>query len=379
MTLVLPMNPFREAIVSEGAAEVTSYHALWEAADSCRGTSPPRPAPALVEGVRGAGPPLAGPHHRGISAPLTTSKITYFKRKYVEEEESHPPLGSCSHKTISVFEERAHILYMSLEKLKFIDDPEVYLRRSVLINNLMKRVHGDIMRQNAWCFPACSFSSASAQDWLLVQDCPHRKRMRAAGEEWDKVHACCLYQECGSHCLSVPLCVNTHIASASSSSCPPSLPSQSSPSSSPSSSSLSSSPSSSCPPSLSSSPSSSPPLPFPSCSQQADLGVGTVQLCKDAQMPTSDAFATGAWSLVAPEKVKISNTISASSGDGCPHSLEAAQDHLTFECKGQFCDYFEAGCNSRNPAASGPWRKPQRRKEVVPVDNKLCWSTGSRM
>ncbi|XP_054984570.1 SERTA domain-containing protein 4 isoform X5 [Sorex araneus] len=244
MTLVLPMNPFREAIVSEGAAEVTSYHALWEAADSCRGTSPPRPAPALVEGVRGAGPPLAGPHHRGISAPLTTSKITYFKRKYVEEEESHPPLGSCSHKTISVFEERAHILYMSLEKLKFIDDPEVYLR---------------------------------------------------------------------------------------------------------------------------------------SCSQQADLGVGTVQLCKDAQMPTSDAFATGAWSLVAPEKVKISNTISASSGDGCPHSLEAAQDHLTFECKGQFCDYFEAGCNSRNPAASGPWRKPQRRKEVVPVDNKLCWSTGSRM
>ncbi|XP_055982141.1 SERTA domain-containing protein 4 [Sorex fumeus] len=245
MTLVLPMNPFREAMVSEGAAEVTSYHALWEAADSCRGTSPPRPAPALVEEERRAGPPLAEPHYRGISAPLTASKITYFKRKFVEEEECPPPLSRCSHQTISVLEERAHILYMSLEKLRFIDDPEVYLRR---------------------------------------------------------------------------------------------------------------------------------------CSQQADLGGGTVQLCsEDVQMPTSDVFATGAWSLRAPEKLKTSNTISASSGDGCPHSLEAARDHLAFECRGQFCDYFEAGCSGRSPAASGPWRKPQRRKEVAPVASRPCWSAGSRM
>lgn len=41
---------------------------------------------------------LAGPHYKGISTPLTASKLTYFKRKYVEEEDFHPPLSSCSHK-----------------------------------------------------------------------------------------------------------------------------------------------------------------------------------------------------------------------------------------------------------------------------------------
>lgn len=39
-----------------------------------------------------------GSHYRGISNPVTTSKITYFKRKYVEEEDFHPPLSSCTHK-----------------------------------------------------------------------------------------------------------------------------------------------------------------------------------------------------------------------------------------------------------------------------------------
>ncbi|KFO91599.1 SERTA domain-containing protein 4, partial [Buceros rhinoceros silvestris] len=124
-----------------------------------------------------------GSHYRGISNPVTTSKITYFKRKYVEEEDFHPPLSSCTHKTISVFEERAHILYMSLEKLKFIDDPEVYLRRSVLINNLMKRIHGEIIMQNNWCFSACSFSGTSPQEWFVPQDCPYRKRLRMAKED----------------------------------------------------------------------------------------------------------------------------------------------------------------------------------------------------
>lgn len=39
-----------------------------------------------------------GSHHRGISNPIATSKITYFKRKYVEEEDFHPPLTSCTPK-----------------------------------------------------------------------------------------------------------------------------------------------------------------------------------------------------------------------------------------------------------------------------------------
>ncbi|EAW93431.1 SERTA domain-containing protein 4 isoform X2 [Gorilla gorilla gorilla] len=97
MTLVLSMNRFCEPIVSEGAAEIAGYQTLWEA-DSYGGPSPPGPAQAPLQGDRGAGPPLAGSHYRGISNPITTSKITYFKRKYVEEEDFHPPLSSCSHK-----------------------------------------------------------------------------------------------------------------------------------------------------------------------------------------------------------------------------------------------------------------------------------------
>lgn len=101
MTLVLSMNRFCEPIVSEGAAEIAGYQTLWEA-DSYGGLSPPGPAQAPLQGDRGAGPPLAGSHYRGISNPITTSKITYFKRKYVEEEDFHPPLSSCSHKPLDV-------------------------------------------------------------------------------------------------------------------------------------------------------------------------------------------------------------------------------------------------------------------------------------
>ncbi|MEJ1270588.1 SERTA domain containing 4 [Cricetulus griseus] len=189
MTLVLSMNRFCEPIVSEGAAEIAGYQTLWEA-DSYRGVSPPGPAQLPLQGDRGASPQLAGSHYRGIPNPISTSKVTYFKRKYTEEEDSHPTLSSCSRKTISIFEERAHILYMSLEKLRFIDDPEVYLRRSVLINNLMKRIHGEILMQSSWCLPACSLSGASAQEWFLAQDCPYRKRPRVAKEEWEKLHTC---------------------------------------------------------------------------------------------------------------------------------------------------------------------------------------------
>lgn len=38
-------------------------------------------------------------------------------------------------------EDRSCILKLSLEKLRFLEDPEVYLRRSVLINNLLRKIH----------------------------------------------------------------------------------------------------------------------------------------------------------------------------------------------------------------------------------------------
>ncbi|KAK9412054.1 SERTA domain-containing protein 4 [Crotalus adamanteus] len=149
MTLVLPLSSFCEPIVSsEGAGE---FQPLWEA-HCCSKSSPASdavassssssstaqgqaqqqpPPPQGSDGRTPVGqPPPSALHHRGNPNPIAPSKITYFKRKYVEEEDFHPPLSNCTPKTISVFEERAHILYMSLEKLKYIDDPEVYLRRS---------------------------------------------------------------------------------------------------------------------------------------------------------------------------------------------------------------------------------------------------------
>ncbi|KAM6968574.1 uncharacterized protein sertad4 [Tautogolabrus adspersus] len=38
-------------------------------------------------------------------------------------------------------EDRGCILKLSLEKLRFLEDPEAYLRRSVLINNLLRKIH----------------------------------------------------------------------------------------------------------------------------------------------------------------------------------------------------------------------------------------------
>ena len=38
---------------------------------------------------------------------------------------------------------------MSVRKLKDIDDPEVFLRRSVLVNNTMKRLQTEIREEKA--------------------------------------------------------------------------------------------------------------------------------------------------------------------------------------------------------------------------------------
>ncbi|XP_052056710.1 SERTA domain-containing protein 4 [Apodemus sylvaticus] len=372
MTLVLSMNRFCEPIVSEGAAEIAGYQTLWEA-DNYGGASPPGPAQVSSQGDRGASSQLAGSHYRGIPNPISTPKVTYFKRKYAEEEDLHPPLSNCSHKTISVFEERAHILYMSLEKLRFIDDPEVYLRRSVLINNLMKRIHGEIVMQNSWCLPACSLSGTPAQEWFLAQDCPYRKRPRVAKEEWEKIHTCCFYQECGGHCLNLPLSVNASVGSASAAAVASSTSSSSSPSPSTSSSSTPSSPSSS-----SSSSSSSSPLPLPSCSHHVDFDIGSAPVYK-SQIPANEIFVTNIRSLGVQEKVKFNDgkVSHEASRDGDALGQEPVGNDLDFECKGQFYDYFETGYNERN-RVSESWKKSLRKKDLSP-SNKLCCSRGGKM
>uniref|UniRef100_A0A8C6HZ69 SERTA domain containing 4 n=1 Tax=Mus spicilegus TaxID=10103 RepID=A0A8C6HZ69_MUSSI len=373
MTLVLSMNRFCEPIVSEGAAEIAGYQTLWEA-DSYGGASPPGPAPVPSQGDRGASSHLAGSHYRGIPNPISTPKVTYFKRKYAEDEDLHPPLSSCSHKTISVFEERAHILYMSLEKLRFIDDPEVYLRRSVLINNLMKRIHGEIVMQNSWCLPACSLGGTPAQEWFLAQDCPYRKRPRVAKEEWEKIHTCCFYQECGGHCLNLPLSVNTSVGSTSAAAVASAASSSSSPSTS-----SSSTPSSPSSPSSSPSSSSSSPLPLPSCSHHVDFDIGSAPIYK-SQIPASEIFVTNIRSLGVQEKVKFNNDGKVShetSRDGDALGQEPVGNDLDFECKGQFYDYFETGYNERN-RVSESWKKSLRKKELSP-SSKLCCNRGGKM
>ncbi|XP_053065095.1 SERTA domain-containing protein 4 isoform X2 [Acinonyx jubatus] len=259
-------------------------------------------------------------------------------------------VAHCS-ETISIFEERAHILYMSLEKLKFIDDPEVYLRRSVLINNLMKRIHGEIIMQSNWCFPACSFNGTSAQEWFMAQDCPYRKRPRMAKEECEKFHACCFYQECGGHYLNVPLSVHASVGSASTTV-----------------------------PSSSSSSSSSPPLPLPSCSHQVDFDVGSAPIYKgDGQIPANEIFVTNVRSLGVQEKATLSDEKANhdTNRDGGPISHEPVGSDLAFECKGQFYDYFETAYNEKSNVSES-WKKSLRKKEPSP-SNKLCCSKGSKI
>ncbi|XP_041827315.1 uncharacterized protein LOC121630868 [Melanotaenia boesemani] len=75
------------------------------------------------------------PHHS------TTSKVAYFKRKYAEEEDLHGGLHGYFQKHLILQEDRSCILKLSLEKLRFLEDSEAYLRRSVLINNLLRKIH----------------------------------------------------------------------------------------------------------------------------------------------------------------------------------------------------------------------------------------------
>uniref|UniRef100_A0A8C4QEY9 SERTA domain containing 4 n=1 Tax=Eptatretus burgeri TaxID=7764 RepID=A0A8C4QEY9_EPTBU len=128
--------------------------------------------------------------YRGFSSFLATSKVAYFKRKHVEDEDYHPPCRgyrqnvscTCSHPlACSASEDRTQILQLSLEKLRLIDDPELFLRRSVLINNLLKRVH--VAMRSDWCTPGCCLqadgeSPGVAAQWLAQHYLPYIKRPR---------------------------------------------------------------------------------------------------------------------------------------------------------------------------------------------------------
>ncbi|KAH0622730.1 hypothetical protein JD844_025291 [Phrynosoma platyrhinos] len=234
---------------------------------------------------------------------------------------------------------------MSLEKLKYIDDPEVYLRRSVLINNLMKRIHGEIIMQNNWCFPACSFGSASAQEWFVSHDCPYRKRLRMAREDCEKVHTCCFYQECGSHYLSLPLSTNSATGSPSSSS-------------------------------SASSSSSSSSISLPGCSQQVEYGVSNAPVYRnDDQINVNEIFITNA---VHQDKTVLGNEKGGHEMERDRASdWEPMKSDHGIECKSKYYDYFETGHDDKSNMNES-WKKSLRKREYLP-GSKICCSKGSKI
>uniref|UniRef100_A0A670I0P9 SERTA domain-containing protein n=1 Tax=Podarcis muralis TaxID=64176 RepID=A0A670I0P9_PODMU len=118
----------------------------------------------------------AGPSQVSTNT-LTTSKVAYFKRKYAEEEEDlHQDYQGYFPKHLILPEDRTCILKLSLQKLQFLEDPEIYLRRSVLINNLLRKIHLETERERYEYFkgsPCCRTAYADARKRLkfMVQEC----------------------------------------------------------------------------------------------------------------------------------------------------------------------------------------------------------------
>ncbi|KPP67324.1 SERTA domain-containing protein 4-like [Scleropages formosus] len=148
MTLVLSMNLFCEHAASEGEPTRPPYHPIWESercSKSC--VSSPSPLGCAVEDL------AEEPHCRRPPDHVVTSRVSYFKRKFVDDEE--PPFNFRSYcQTVApVLEERAHVLRLSLEKMRFIDDPEAFLRRSVLgpFRKRFRLIRGEAQE----CLQAC--------------------------------------------------------------------------------------------------------------------------------------------------------------------------------------------------------------------------------
>ncbi|XP_059210093.1 SERTA domain-containing protein 4 isoform X2 [Centropristis striata] len=135
MTLVLSMNPFLDP---EGDPPLSTYQPIWES-ERCTKTCLSNPAPPCSSEEQFT----------------QVSRIAYFKRKFVDDDDEPPFSFRTYCQTVApVLEERAHVLRLSLEKMRFIDDPEAFLRRSVLVNNLLRRLRAEILLQSTdWCFP----------------------------------------------------------------------------------------------------------------------------------------------------------------------------------------------------------------------------------
>ncbi|XP_029682240.1 SERTA domain-containing protein 4 isoform X2 [Takifugu rubripes] len=146
MTLVLSMNPFLDP---EGEPPLSMCKPIWEP-ERC--TKACLSSPASACSSEGHFPHVTP--SRRVPDHLSVSRISYFKRKFVDDDDSPSRFRTYCQTVAPFLEERAHVLRLSLEKMRFIDDPEAFLRRSVLVNNLLRRLRAEILLQSSdWCFP----------------------------------------------------------------------------------------------------------------------------------------------------------------------------------------------------------------------------------
>ncbi|XP_061699339.1 SERTA domain-containing protein 4 isoform X2 [Syngnathoides biaculeatus] len=143
MTLVLSMNAFLE---SEGETPIPTYQPIWKTERYSKTCLSNTTSPGHTEHRLKQEPFRRLPDH------VSMSRTAYFKRKFVDDDEASFNLRTYCQTVAPILEEQAHVLRLSLEKMRFIDDPEAFLRRSVLVNNLLRRIRADILLQSTeWC------------------------------------------------------------------------------------------------------------------------------------------------------------------------------------------------------------------------------------
>ncbi|XP_054652933.1 SERTA domain-containing protein 4 [Dunckerocampus dactyliophorus] len=146
MTLVLSMNPFLEP---EREHPLSTYQPVWKTERCNKTCLSNTTSPSHTEDK-----PKQEPPFRRLPDHVSMSRLSFFKRKFVDDDEASFSFRTYCQTVAPVLEERAHVLRLSLEKMRFIDDPEAFLRRSVLVNNLLRRLRTEILLQSTdWCFP----------------------------------------------------------------------------------------------------------------------------------------------------------------------------------------------------------------------------------
>lgn len=205
MTLILSMNPFLDP---EEDLPV-SYAATW-ASEPVTCQSSPAAACSSLEDFQPEGSCRRFPDH--------LSRIAFFKRKLVDHNDIPFPFRTCCQTVAPVLEERAQVLRLSLDKMRFIDDPEAFLRRSVLINNLLRRLRAEILLQGFPLNPPFPPFPSTAHQASPPRIClapptgpPLRKRLRVVRGGRADLQTCCCFcspAAAGGHCLHLPFSVH---------------------------------------------------------------------------------------------------------------------------------------------------------------------------